>query len=36
MDDKKLGALYNQIANLVIETIPEDWSEVYLYGAIKI
>lgn len=34
MDDNKLGSLYNNIAQTVIETIPEEWSEVFVYGEI--
>ncbi|WP_027086708.1 immunity protein YezG family protein [Cohnella panacarvi] len=34
MDENKLGNLYQKIVQTVIETIPEEWSKVYLYGEI--
>lgn len=34
MNEEKLGILYNQIAQTVIETIPEGWSKVFVYGEI--
>ena len=34
MDENKLGSIYNNIAQTVIETIQEEWSEVYVYGEI--
>lgn len=34
MDNMKLGSIYNKIAQTVIETIPEEWSEVFIYGEI--
>ena len=32
MNDEKLSKLYNEIAEVVIDTIPEKWFKVYLYG----
>ena len=34
MNDEQLGILYQQIAEVVADTIPEEWSKVYLYGEI--
>lgn len=34
MNDEKLTILYQQIAEVVVDTIPEEWSKVYLYGEI--
>lgn len=34
MNDEQLGILYQQIAEVVVDTIPEEWSSVYLYGEI--
>lgn len=31
---KKLSKLYNEIAEVVIDTIPEKWFKVYLYGEV--
>ncbi|WAT23642.1 antitoxin YezG family protein (plasmid) [Bacillus halotolerans] len=34
MDENKLNALYQKIAETVVETIPEEWSKVFIYGEI--
>jgi uncharacterized protein (TIGR01741 family) len=34
MNEKKLEHLYQQVAGVVVETIPEEWSKVYLYGEV--
>ncbi|BBW97519.1 antitoxin YezG family protein [Geobacillus icigianus] len=34
MNEEKLGILYHEIAEVVVDTIPEEWSKVYLYGEI--
>lgn len=34
MDEIKLDSIYNKIAQTVIDTIPEEWSEVFVYGEI--
>ncbi|MED0680360.1 antitoxin YezG family protein [Aneurinibacillus thermoaerophilus] len=34
MDEIKLGNIYHKIAQTVIETIPEEWSKVFVYGEI--
>ncbi|MGM1712022.1 immunity protein YezG family protein, partial [Bacillus cereus group sp. BceL180] len=34
MNDEKLSKLYNEIAEVVINTIPEKWFKVYLYGEV--
>jgi uncharacterized protein (TIGR01741 family) len=34
MDDTRLGKLYQQMAETVIEMIPEEWEKVYLYGEV--
>ncbi|WP_243291874.1 antitoxin YezG family protein [Bacillus sp. FJAT-47783] len=34
MNEEQLGKLYQQIAEVVVDTIPEEWSKVYLYGEI--
>ncbi|MCD7911093.1 DUF600 family protein [Bacillus velezensis] len=34
MDENKLNQLYQNIASTVIETIPEEWSKVLIYGEI--
>lgn len=34
MNDEQLGIIYQQIAELVVDIIPEEWSKVYLYGEI--
>ncbi|CEY40078.1 conserved hypothetical protein [Streptococcus pneumoniae] len=34
MNDEKLSKLYNEIAEVVIDTIPEKWFKVYLYGEV--
>ncbi|MFT7827099.1 antitoxin YezG family protein [Priestia megaterium] len=34
MNEEKLNNLYQDIANIAIETIPKEWSEVYLYGEV--
>ncbi|EZP77238.1 hypothetical protein H839_06334 [Parageobacillus genomosp. 1] len=34
MDETKLDSIYQAIAQNIIETIPEDWTKVYLYAEI--
>lgn len=34
MNEEQLERLYQQIAEVVAETIPEEWSKIYLYGEI--
>jgi uncharacterized protein (TIGR01741 family) len=34
MDDLKLNNIYQKIAHTIIETIPEKWSKVFVYGEI--
>ncbi|MED1741415.1 DUF600 family protein [Bacillus swezeyi] len=34
MDENKLNTLYQNIAGTIIETIPEKWSKVFIYGEI--
>ncbi|MCY8467309.1 immunity protein YezG family protein [Bacillus atrophaeus] len=34
MDENKLNTLYQKIAETVVETIPEEWSKVFIYGEI--
>ncbi|MEC0183032.1 antitoxin YezG family protein [Paenibacillus peoriae] len=34
MIDEELGKLYNEIAEIVIDTIPKEWFKVYLYGEV--
>lgn len=34
MNEEKLDRLYQQIAEVVLETIPQEWSKVYLYGEV--
>jgi uncharacterized protein (TIGR01741 family) len=34
MDEAKLASIYTKIAQTVVETIPEEWDKVYLYGEI--
>lgn len=34
MIEEELGSLYNKIAETVIDTIPEEWDKVYLYGEV--
>ncbi|MFM9276542.1 antitoxin YezG family protein [Paenibacillus jiagnxiensis] len=34
MNDEKLGIIYHEMAEVVVDTIPEKWSTVYLYGEI--
>ncbi|MEJ3717994.1 MULTISPECIES: antitoxin YezG family protein [Paenibacillus] len=34
MNDERLGILYQQIAEVIVDAIPEEWSKVYLYGEI--
>ncbi|GIN95556.1 hypothetical protein J6TS1_14260 [Siminovitchia terrae] len=34
MNEEQLDRLYQQIAEVVVETIPEEWSKVYLYGEV--
>lgn len=34
MNEARLGVIYQQIAEIVDNTIPEEWSKVYLYGEI--
>lgn len=34
MNEEQLDRLYQMIAEVVIETIPEEWSKVYLYGEV--
>ncbi|MDF2858793.1 MAG: hypothetical protein K0Q87_4644 [Neobacillus sp.] len=34
MNDEQLDRLYQKIAEVVVDTIPEDWSKVYLYGEV--
>ncbi|KAF2421765.1 antitoxin YezG family protein [Bacillus subtilis] len=34
MDENKLNTLYQKIAETVVETIPEAWSKVFIYGEI--
>ncbi len=35
MDENKLNSIYQNIAHTVVETIPEEWSKVYVYGEIN-
>ncbi|WP_375544867.1 immunity protein YezG family protein [Oceanobacillus kimchii] len=32
--EEKLDELYQQISEIVVKTIPEEWSRVYLYGEV--
>ncbi|AYC52073.1 hypothetical protein J5TS1_33380 [Bacillus licheniformis] len=34
MDENKLNPLYQKIAETIVETIPEEWSRVFIYGEI--
>ncbi|MBM7585890.1 uncharacterized protein (TIGR01741 family) [Bacillus pakistanensis] len=34
MNEEQLDRLYQQIAEVVVDTIPEEWSKVYLYGEV--
>ncbi|MBD8035070.1 DUF600 family protein [Solibacillus sp. Sa1YVA6] len=34
MDENKLNSIYQNIAQIVVETIPEEWSKVLIYGEI--
>jgi uncharacterized protein (TIGR01741 family) len=34
LDDAKVGPIYQQIAQIVIDMIPEEWSKVYVYGEV--
>ncbi|NFN93537.1 DUF600 family protein [Clostridium botulinum] len=34
METKKMGEIYGEIANMVIEMIPDKWNEIYLYGEV--
>lgn len=34
MNEAQLDRLYQQIAKVIVDTIPEDWSKVYLYGEV--
>ncbi len=34
MNEARLNELYQKIADVVIQTIPEKWTKVYLYGEI--
>ncbi|OMI28476.1 cytoplasmic protein [Bacillus haynesii] len=34
MDENKLNTIYQEIAETVVETIPEEWSKVLIYGEI--
>lgn len=34
MSEEQFDRLYQQIAETVVETIPEEWSKVYLYGEV--
>ncbi|WYQ43575.1 MAG: antitoxin YezG family protein [Shouchella clausii] len=34
MNEEQLDRLYKHIAEVVVETIPEEWSKVYLYGEV--
>ncbi|WP_374720044.1 antitoxin YezG family protein [Parageobacillus toebii] len=34
MDETKLDSIYQAIAQNIVETIPEDWTKVYLYAEI--
>ncbi|QXE01506.1 antitoxin YezG family protein [Terribacillus sp. DMT04] len=34
MNEEKIDLLYQQIAVIIVETIPETWSKVYLYGEV--
>ncbi|MEC2074524.1 antitoxin YezG family protein [Metabacillus fastidiosus] len=34
MNENKLNSIYQNIAQTVIETIPEEWSKVFVYGEI--
>ncbi|WP_226682854.1 antitoxin YezG family protein [Sutcliffiella horikoshii] len=34
MNEAHLDKLYQQVAEVVIDTIPEEWSKVYLYGEV--
>jgi len=35
MNDEKLGRLYQEIVGIIIDTIPEQWLKVYLYGEVS-
>lgn len=35
MDENKLSSIYQDIAQTVVETIPEEWSKVFVYGEIN-
>jgi uncharacterized protein (TIGR01741 family) len=34
MNDEKLSKLYSEIAEIVIDTIPDKWFKIYLYGEV--
>lgn len=34
MDEAKLERIYHQIAQTIVEMIPEEWEKVYLYGEV--
>jgi uncharacterized protein (TIGR01741 family) len=34
MNEEQFDSLYQQIAEVVVETVPEEWSKVYLYGEV--
>ncbi|GAB6255105.1 hypothetical protein PSKAS_06270 [Peribacillus sp. N1] len=34
MNEEQLDRLYQHIAEVVVETIPEEWSKFYLYGEV--
>lgn len=34
MNDERLEILYQQIVEVIVDTIPKEWSKVYLYGEI--
>ncbi|URZ03552.1 antitoxin YezG family protein [Clostridium felsineum] len=34
METKKMSGIYGQIANMLVEMIPDKWSEIYLYAEV--
>lgn len=36
MNEEKLGKYYQRIAEVIVETIPDKWSKVYLYGEVVV
>ena len=34
MDENQLNTIYQEIAETVVETIPEEWSKILIYGEI--